>query len=618
LTDASVSEEGCPALSPPFEPAAFCPSGQPIAGPVPVIPRPRQVFHLAEPAELASPTLGICGAEQEERDYLMERLDGLPVTEAAADFPAALSITFHGVQDWWALLDTCALSPGESPEAYFLHVGMADGRTAAHVLAPDPRGRFHAVKTLAQLLSGRGSVSVRAAVVLDRPALGQRALIEGFYGPPWTQEARLGMVREAAALKLNTFVFAPKSAELTNAAWMMPFSPQDLEEIREVVEQGRRGHVQICWEMRPSWAFHYSSQTDFDTLMGKLEAIVAEGVDCLILSFDDVPPTLVPPDDSTYSSYTEAQADFLPRLSKALLDSHPGLTLAFVPVEYYTSHPDAATAWPLLGAALPAQWEIAWTGTQIGSSTVTLDDALAAAALMGRPPMLGDNYPVSDDAQVTGLVHLGPLVGRSPDLWQGLAGIGFNAMPLAYASLPALATAADYAWNPEAYAPADSAAQAARLLGGEGGAAALLTLAMANRSPMLEGNHAPELAAALDDYWAAWSAGADLGPAEKTLEEGFFEPFSAVPAGFQSDGFHAALALDLAPWATVLGDYGENGHRALTLLAAVAASGLPPADELAALEAAVQALTDLTPRPTGPIMLDFLAHALEEIEAPRR
>ena len=88
LTDASVSEEGCPALSPPFEPAAFCPSGQPIAGPVPVIPRPRQVFHLAEPAELASPTLGICGAEQEERDYLMERLDGLPVTEAAADFPA--------------------------------------------------------------------------------------------------------------------------------------------------------------------------------------------------------------------------------------------------------------------------------------------------------------------------------------------------------------------------------------------------------------------------------------------------------------------------------------------------------------------------------------------------
>ncbi len=257
------------------------------------------------------------------------------------------------------------------------------------------------------------------------------------------------------------------------------------------------------------------------------------------------------------------------------------------------------------------EWQIAWTGLHIGSPTVTLEDAQEATELLGRQPLLGDNYPVSDDAYKTGIVHLGPLRGRDSDLVASLSGLAFNAMPLPYASLPALATCGDYSWNPAAYDPLQSASKVARLYGGVEGQAGFLTLMMANRSPMLDGAHEPELEAALVEFWEAWDVGGDVDGAADILRSEFFVHYGEVPAAFSGSGMAESVASELLPWAEALGGYGVAGQEALDLLAASAAG---EAFDTTAFVGKVNALAAGFARPTGEAMDEFLARVVLELE----
>ncbi|WP_425483887.1 beta-N-acetylglucosaminidase domain-containing protein [Fodinicola acaciae] len=95
----------------------------------------------------------------------------------------------------------------------------------------------------------------------------------------------------------------------------------------------------------------------------------------------------------------------------------------------------------------------------------------------------GTNFPVTD-AQ-TDRLYLGPLNGRGghPDAAGWLA----NPMVQAEPSMIALATAADYSWNPRSYDPQRSWRQAI------GGSDALAAFADANRTSPLQPAPAPAL-----------------------------------------------------------------------------------------------------------------------------
>ncbi len=628
----------------PFDVAGFCPSGSALTERGPLLPRPTAVYRWGEETPLVGIALEVRGAVAEdtaEIDALAEDLGLFPdyLEDAQAGSrgdgdagpdggqhkraPVAARIRLHDAEDWTALLAACGLETGEAPGAYYLHADMADGVLDVHLFAGEDAGRFYGLRTLRQV-AGVGPLPLgdarsgqagkgRDVELFDRPVIGMRGLIEGFYGTPWTAEARLAMVEWAGTLRMTHYLYAPKAAPLINTAWMLPFEKLDLAHFKALAEAGSRNRVRICVEMHPSWMFHYSSPEDRSVLLGKFQAVMEQGVDCIVLAFDDVSDKLIPPDDTLYEDYTAAQVDLVPALGESLRQMNPELSLVYVPVEYYTNHPRAAEAWPRFDQALPDYWEIAWTGREIGNGAISLQDALDAAALLGRKPLLGDNYPVSDDANKTGVLFLGPLVGRSPDLLEGLSGVAFNAMPLPYSSLPALATAADYSWNPEGYEPAESMRNAARLLAGEEGAEALYTLAMANRCPMLEGSVAPELADAIAALWGALDEGTDPIGAGNALQEGFFSPYSKVVAGLAADGVLQGLAGETGPWAAKLAAYGDAGGLALTLLLEQADGKSPDPAQVKALADQAEALKGLLPRPTGGIMDQFLEDALAEL-----
>jgi len=112
-----------------------------------------------------------------------------------------------------------------------------------------------------------------------------------------------------------------------------------------------------------------------------------------------------------------------------------------------------------LGQKLHPDIMIMYTGTQVCSKEITAEDAIKFGEAIGRKPLIWDNYPVNDGGMDVE-IHIGPIRGRSKDLYQHVAGILVNPMNQAEASKVALATYGNYFNNPLEYDP-DEAWQSA-------------------------------------------------------------------------------------------------------------------------------------------------------------
>ena len=58
-----------------------------------------------------------------------------------------------------------------------------------------------------------------------------RGVIEGFYGPPWTHEERLDLIRFCANEGLDTWVHAPKDDPFHRERWREPYPETELTQL---------------------------------------------------------------------------------------------------------------------------------------------------------------------------------------------------------------------------------------------------------------------------------------------------------------------------------------------------------------------------------------------------
>ncbi len=130
--------------------------------------------------------------------------------------------------------------------------------------------------------------------------------------------------------------------------------------------------------------------------------------------------------------------------------SIPRLGLAVCPTVYHGRGDGPYLS--ALGAATDPRIDLLWTGRAICSPEIDLADAATVARTTARPVLIWDNYPVNDVA-MTAELHLGAYRGRDPHLFRFCRGVIANPMEHAESSKIALATIADYLWDPEGYDP---------------------------------------------------------------------------------------------------------------------------------------------------------------------
>ena len=294
-----------------------------------------------------------------------------------------------------------------------------------------------------------------------------RGVIEGFYGAPWSHDERLDLIRFCAQHGLNTWVHAPKDDPYHRARWREPYPEAELERIGELVTNCHKHGVDFAYAIAPGLDLCYSHESEWETLLAKIEQVRTAGVVHFQLLWDDVEHTLnCPGDEERYGSEERPSAAAQAELSNrfAATFAQPG-PLVVCPMGYAGTGESAYRR--VFRRLLDPGIVVYWTGPEVVSLAIAREELDGAVERFGDHELLiWDNYPVNDfDSE---RLFLGPLRGRDPRLWDGrVAGLIANAMVQAVPSKLALATVADYLRDPHGYEPGASFERALAVYGAE-------------------------------------------------------------------------------------------------------------------------------------------------------
>ena len=435
-----------------------------------VYPTPQQMHAAGDPVPLAGRITIVTGGNADAPTVelvrsIVEQAGGQ--ASVAKTAPAGGKLIFLGtVADNPAISDVVHSlgaddASGLKADGYVLATGRYDRRPTIALNGVDQRGGYYAAQTLRQLVRHK---QVPGVSIRDWPLMSIRGAIEGFYGIPWSQQARLDQMAFYGKHKMNTYIYTPKHDQLLRAKWRTPYSGADLDRIKTLVKAANDNHVDFTFALSPGNDICYSSDADLQATEAKFDQLRALGVRSFYIALDDIPLQFhcdsdkqKYPNKGDWHWLADAQADYLNRVEDDYIKPHGLPPLQTVPTNYAGSGPD-----PYKGefwARLDDDIRVQWTGEGVFSDTITTASVQRASTSYNTKHLyIWDNFPVNDGKR--GRLFLNPLTGRAPDLYKYIEGITSNPMIEPYASMPALANYGDYTWNGPAYDPTASMAEA--------------------------------------------------------------------------------------------------------------------------------------------------------------
>ncbi|MCH8523763.1 MAG: beta-N-acetylglucosaminidase domain-containing protein [Balneolales bacterium] len=272
-------------------------------------------------------------------------------------------------------------------------------------------------------------------------------VVEGFYGNPWSHDARVDMIRFMGDVGLQHYFYAPKDDPFHRQQWREPYTGEHLDRFKTYIREAEDAGVTLWYAISPGLSIVYSSEEDYQDLLRKLNDMINLGVGHVALFLDDVPERLQHEGDKArFANLAEAHVYLINKLHADLKSR--GIELVVCPTTY-------TAAWGnrdyvrILGEGIAREIPLFWTGNDIAPARITREDARYWAQLLNRKPLLWDNFPVNDFETWRPIV--GPLDGRDPALSQNTRGIIANPMDAPYLSMIPLYTVAEYARRPFSY-----------------------------------------------------------------------------------------------------------------------------------------------------------------------
>jgi len=252
----------------------------------------------------------------------------------------------------------------------------------------------------------------------------QLGVIEGFYGEQWSWGERADYANFLRKHGFSFYIYAPKADGYLRKKWREPF-PKVLEEkLAKLAGQCHSAGIEFGLGFSP----HEIYLTAFDLeakrlLQHRLDVFNRIGVDKLGILMDDMKGDL--PD---LAARQIEVVNWIAARSKAR-------QFVFCPT-YYSLDPVLeklfgkmpAGYFEKLGKELDPKVSMFWTGEEVCSKSYTEEHLRAAAGLLGRKPLLWDNYPVNDGPRMCKFLHLRPFTGRPAEMGNWLAGHAVNPM----------------------------------------------------------------------------------------------------------------------------------------------------------------------------------------------
>ena len=254
--------------------------------------------------------------------------------------------------------------------------------------AHDERGAFYAMQTLRQLGTKAGGEGVILPVgeIIDWPDIEFRGTVEGFYGTPWSHEARLSQLRFYGQNKMNTYIYGPKDDPYHSSPhWRDPYPADQATQIRELVKVAKENHVDFVWAIHPGKDIKWTEE-DMNNVIKKFEMMYKLGVRSFAVFFDDI---------FGEGKRGDMQALLLNKINDEFVKVKKDVTpLVMCPTEYNRgwADPKPGTYLDILGDRLDPSIHVMWTGNSV-CHDITLEGQQWVNRRIKRPSYVWWNFP---------------------------------------------------------------------------------------------------------------------------------------------------------------------------------------------------------------------------------
>lgn len=307
------------------------------------------------------------------------------------------------------------------------------------ISAKDASGLFYAMQTLRQLLQSEQYVAVE---IKDWPAIPFRGTVEGFYGQPWSFEARKSQFRFYGDWKMNTYIYGPKDDPYHgfSTKWRDPYPAEEATRIAELVRVAKENKVNFVWAVHPGRDISWTDDSDIKACVNKFEMMYALGVRSFAVFFDDI---------GGEGARAEKQVELLNYVNRNFVRAKKDVTPLLICPTQYNKAWSSGTYLETLGKGLDEDIMVMWTGDSV-CTDITLKSMQWINNKLGRKAYIWWNWPVADYCRAAHML-LGRTYGVDPECADLYSGFVSNPMDKPEASKIPLFGVADYCWNPRAF-----------------------------------------------------------------------------------------------------------------------------------------------------------------------
>lgn len=319
-------------------------------------------------------------------------------------------------------------------EGYYLNIS----KNKAVIAGTDERGVYYGVQTLLAIMR---EGKLEACEITDYPDVPYRGVVEGFYGTPWSHEARMNQLKFYGLNKMNVYLYGPKDDPYHSVPnWRKPYPDKEAAQLKQLVQQAHNNGVIFYWAIHPGGDIKWND-TDRNLLLKKFDSMYNLGVRAFAVFFDDI---------TGEGAKAEKQTELLNYIDEHFIQKKKDVApLVMCPTEYNKAWSNDASGYlKTLGTTLNKDIEIMWTGNSV-VHCIDKPSLEWINSRINRKAYIWWNYPVSDF--VRDHLLLGPVYGNGLDIAHDMSAFVSNPMEHAEASKIALYSIADYTWNMQQY-----------------------------------------------------------------------------------------------------------------------------------------------------------------------
>ena len=392
-----------------------------------VNPVPQEVTKAAENAIFDAPAAWSINAVKQSGYVYDALLTASPQVVKKANFKVTLGVRGD------SKVNKYKKSIPAKAEGYFMKVTEKEIVIAGN----DEKGLYYGVQTLLGMMK---EGKLEACTITDWPDVPFRGTVEGFYGTPWSHEARKSQLEFYGRNKMNVYIYGPKDDPWHRDKWREAYPEAEANRIAELVNVAKANGVNFYWAIHPGVDIKWNDE-DRDHLMAKLEIMYNLGVRSFAVFFDDI---------WGEGAKADKQAALLNYIDDNFVQVKKDVApLILCPTEYNKGWANEQGGYlRTLGANLNKGIEVMWTG----NSVVACIDKPTMEWINERIERKGYiwlNFPVNDF--VRDHILMGPAYGNGLDIATDVSGFVSNPMEYAETSKISLYGIADYCWNMQEY-----------------------------------------------------------------------------------------------------------------------------------------------------------------------